>query len=174
MLDIFFPLSFSICTLWWEDCGWMSGAHQALLSLLPSARKWEVNKMENTQGSTKRQFNKEKAKTAHKSKIKQKNYSLFSLSRQCPTPSQELGLKNMQQFVWKTNVILTKHKHILSVPPSLPCSPPPLNIFLLIRCMKYPFGQFGSVVLVVSPPKFLSTLVLLVLGAIWRDSLDAV
>ena len=40
--------------------------------------------------------------------------------------------------------------------------------------MEYPFGQFGSAVLAVSPPKILPTPSLLVRGECWRDSLDAV
>jgi len=37
-----------------------------------------------------------------------------------------------------------------------------------------PFGQFGSALLAVSPPKILPTLSLLVRRESWRDSLDAV
>ena len=39
--------------------------------------------------------------------------------------------------------------------------------------MEYPFGQFGSAVLAMSPPKILPTPSLLVGGQCWRDSLDA-
>lgn len=42
------------------------------------------------------------------------------------------------------------------------------------RDMEYHFGQFGSAVPAVSPPKTLLTLSLLVRGEYWRDSLDAV
>ncbi|KAK4806218.1 hypothetical protein QYF61_001141 [Mycteria americana] len=40
--------------------------------------------------------------------------------------------------------------------------------------MEYPFRQFGSAVLAMSPPKILPTPSLLVRGECWRDSLDAV
>lgn len=40
--------------------------------------------------------------------------------------------------------------------------------------MEYPFGQFGSVILVISPARILTTSLLLVMEEHWRDWADAV
>ena len=58
----------------------------------------------------------------------------------------------------------------------MPPTPPFLLAFIaeqMLYGMEYPFGQFGSAVLDVSPPKILPSPSLLVRGECWRDSLDA-
>ena len=104
----------------------------------------------NPRGSRERQFNKAKAKAAHGSKGKQTIYSLLPLSRRCPATSREAGLQYAQRLLRKTSVVLTNAPHPSSF----------LLAFMAEQTsygMEGPFGQFGSAVLAVSPPRILPT-----------------
>lgn len=162
----------SFLGLWWVDLGWMPGIHQAILSL-PSAGcrmgwekiRWKKPLADLDKGSLQKQkWRSCECKQREKS---HKIYSVLPISKQCPAACWEAGLYH-RWLRQKLNVV-NNECTCLFFSFLLPFISEQTS-----HGMEHPFGQFGSVTLVMTPPRILSTPFLLVLRDHWSNRAGSV